>query len=244
MTNPVALATTVWGNGPRRALLLHGLTSAGSTWWRVAEALADRDFTVVAPDMRRHGKSPAGDNLALESHRDDVLMLGGEWDLMIGHSLGGAIAAMIDSASPGFAHKILLEDPAIDSEITASFLDASPEPVAAPTYAQIAAENPKWHARDVEGKLRALIDSGPEVSPQTMADAAPWDTWPNVLAIEVPLMVVAADLEVGSLVTAAVAAALRSRSGTQFVRMAGAGHSPHRDAFDEYFSHLLGFVEG
>ena len=65
MSNPVALATTVWGNGPRRAMLLHGLTSAATTWWRVGPALAALGFTVVAPDLRGHGKSPAGDSLSI-----------------------------------------------------------------------------------------------------------------------------------------------------------------------------------
>ena len=48
MTNPVALSTTVWGDGSRRALLLHGLTSAGSTWWRIAEDLAELGYTALS----------------------------------------------------------------------------------------------------------------------------------------------------------------------------------------------------
>ena len=63
MTMPVALTTSVWGTGPRRALLLHGLSSAGSTWWREAPELADLGFTVVAPDLRAHGTSPKGERL-------------------------------------------------------------------------------------------------------------------------------------------------------------------------------------
>ena len=72
MTKPVALSTTVWGEGPHRALLLHGLTSAGSTWWRLAEDLAKIGYAVVAPDLRGHGTSPAGDDFCrcLLSHRD------------------------------------------------------------------------------------------------------------------------------------------------------------------------------
>ena len=110
MTKPVALSTTVWGRGPRRALLLHGLTSAGSTWWRLGEDLATAGFTTVAPDLRAHGTSPVGDNLSIESYRDDVLLLGGGWDLLVGHLLGGAVAAAVMAANPSFAAKVVLED--------------------------------------------------------------------------------------------------------------------------------------
>ena len=133
MTNPVALATSVWGHGPRRALLLHGLTSSGSTWWRVSEALTERGFTVVAPDLRAHGKSPKGDSVSIESHRDDVLLLGQGWDLLIGHSLGGAIAASVVAASPAFASRVVLEDPAIDSTVTTDFVADSPKLPVSPT---------------------------------------------------------------------------------------------------------------
>ncbi len=100
MTKPVALATTTWGTGPRRALLLHGLTSAGAIWWRVADELVAMGFTVVAPDLRAHGNSPAGDDLTISSYRDDVLLLGDGWDLMIGHSLGGLFGTYVMLTQP------------------------------------------------------------------------------------------------------------------------------------------------
>jgi pimeloyl-ACP methyl ester carboxylesterase len=49
------LALSQWGAGPRRALLLHGLGSSGASWWRIAEALAEREFQVCAPDLRGPG---------------------------------------------------------------------------------------------------------------------------------------------------------------------------------------------
>ncbi|HSK98147.1 MAG TPA: alpha/beta fold hydrolase, partial [Euzebyales bacterium] len=56
---PVALPTLEWGvHGSRRALLLHGLSSAASTWWRIADALAGAGYRVTAPDLRGHGNAP------------------------------------------------------------------------------------------------------------------------------------------------------------------------------------------
>ena len=243
MTQPVALATTVWGDGPRRALLLHGLTSAGSTWWRIADELVGAGFTVVAPDLRGHGASPAGDNLSIESYRDDVLLLGNGWDLMVGHSLGGAVAAAVLAVRPDFAERVVFEDPAIDSDVTARLLAESPEPLAHPTVAALAAENPNWHPRDVELKVEALLACGPDISERTMADGSPWDVWPDVLALEIPGLIVAADPELGALVSDTKGReAVATNTHLEFVLFDGAGHSMHRDAYDRFMPLVREFV--
>ncbi|MDJ0664809.1 MAG: alpha/beta hydrolase [Acidimicrobiia bacterium] len=243
MTNPVALATSVWGNGLRRALLLHGLTSSGPTWWRVGEALAERGFTVVAPDLRAHGMSPKGDSVSIQSHRDDVLLLGRGWDLLIGHSLGGAIAASVVAASSDFAARVVLEDPAIDSTVTTDFVADSPKLPMHPTEAAVAAENPGWDRKDVAIKVEALLACGPHIIERTLGDASPWDIWPDILGSPVPTMIVAADAGVGSLVSAEKEQEVRATAGhLHFERIPGAGHSVHRDAFSEFVDLVEGFA--
>lgn len=242
MTNPVALTTTVWGNGPRRALLLHGLTSAGSTWWRTAAALTEVGFTVVAPDLRGHGASPSGDFMSLDEMGDDVRLLGNGWDLLIGHSLGGAVAAVVIDADPDFAKRVILEDPAIDSNVTARFLEDSP-PLQNPTVAAVAALNPGWLPRDVELKVEALLACGPEIADRVLRDAAPWDVWPWILAADNPMLIVGADTKVGSLVSEEREVEIAANpSATRFVRIPGAGHSMHRDAFDRFFDLVREFT--
>ncbi len=245
MTQPVALATTSWGNGSRRALLLHGLTSSGAVWWRVADELAGMGFTVVAPDLRAHGNSPAGDYLTMDSYRDDVLALGGEWDLLVGHSLGGAIAAAVMAERASFARRVVLEDPAVDSVETARLLADSPEPSAHPTVADIAAEHPDWHPRDVELKVEALLQCGVEGPIRTMEDAAPWDVWPEVLGLQVPTLLLAAAPEQGALVSAEMGVeATQKNRFIDFVLVAGAGHSMHRDSYDQFMAIVQNFVVG
>lgn len=241
MTGTAALATTVTGDGSRRALLIHGLTSAGSTWWRTAEALAGAGFTVTAPDLRGHGSSPKDGSLSIESHRDDILALGGGWDLLLGHSLGGAVAAAVLTEQREFAQRVILEDPAIDSEATAWFLRQTPEPVANPTVQSVAAEHPDWHPHDVELKVEALLACGPRVSERTMQDAAPWDLWPAILALDLPVLIVAADPELGTVVSPEKAAQTADTRQVRVVRLGGAGHSMHRDAFDRFVDLVLDF---
>jgi len=241
MTTPIGVVTKQWGDGRRRALLLHGLTSASTTWWRVGPALATLGFTVVAPDLRGHGASPAGDSLSIESYRDDVLLLGGGWDLLLGHSLGGAIAGAIVEADPGFTRRVIYEDPAADWELASEFVMESADQIGLATVADIAAEHPAWHANDVRYKVEALHACRPDVETRTIADVVPRDLWSVMIDADLPGLVIAADPEVGSLVSAeqeAQAAGHRLR----VIRVAGAGHSVHRDAPEEFMSLVTEFA--
>lgn len=95
-------------------VLLHG----GSARWQwltdVINAFADR-WHVFAPDLRGHGKSShtpwrysdtdfAGDIAAL-------LLFIGEPAILIGHSLGGRIAAMTAVQNPAFVRALVIGDP-------------------------------------------------------------------------------------------------------------------------------------
>jgi pimeloyl-ACP methyl ester carboxylesterase len=117
---PVRLSTLRWGNPDARpaALLLHGLTSAAGTWWRVASDLAAAGWSVTAPDLRGHGASPRTTRYALHDYAADVAALrpegGGAWDLVVGHSLGGAITTAVAEADPRWTASAVLLDPVLD----------------------------------------------------------------------------------------------------------------------------------
>lgn len=237
------LATLSWGNGPRRALLLHGLSSNAASWWRLGPDIADLGYTVVAPDLRAHGESPPGDDLSIPSYRDDVLELGDHWDLLLGHSLGGTIAVAGIASRPDLADSLILEDPAIDSVGTARLLAESPEPVAAPAYDTIAAAHPDWYPRDVEIKVESLRQCGVEGVTRTMNDASPWDVWPDILAVGVPTLLVAADPARGALVSPELGTAAKmSNRLIEFVLIEGAGHSVHRDSYEAFLPHVRRFA--
>ncbi|MGZ6827500.1 MAG: alpha/beta fold hydrolase, partial [Mycobacteriales bacterium] len=84
-----------WGTGPRSALLVHGFSDDATTWWQVGPALADRGFTVLAPDLRGHGLSPRGGGYALADLAADLVdTLPTGVELAVGHSLGAAVLAL------------------------------------------------------------------------------------------------------------------------------------------------------
>lgn len=97
------------GSGPA-LLLIHGLGSSASDWTAQMDAFADR-FTVIAPDLRGHGKSDkprgpysmaqfAGDLSALlRSLRIDSAHV-------VGLSLGGGIAFQIAVQEPAIVRSL------------------------------------------------------------------------------------------------------------------------------------------
>lgn len=100
------LETTLVGNGPRRIGLVHGLGGDASTWEPFIEQLrAAGEVTVFAPDLRGHGRSPRADSWSLAEFADDVVeTLPQGLDVVVGHSLGGAVlAAAVERLRPGHA---------------------------------------------------------------------------------------------------------------------------------------------
>ena len=98
------------------AVLLHGVTGHGARWRRTAESfLADR--SVLAPDLRGHGRSPHEPPWTVERHVADVLALldaeGVERTDLVGHSYGGMIALHLARTAPRRVRRLLLLDPAI-----------------------------------------------------------------------------------------------------------------------------------
>ena len=80
-------------------LLLHGLTANGACWGPVARHL-EGDFDVVMPDARGHGRSSApARGYRYEDHAADVIALiaalGLGQPFLLGHSMGGMIAALV-----------------------------------------------------------------------------------------------------------------------------------------------------
>jgi pimeloyl-ACP methyl ester carboxylesterase len=107
----VQLRVRTWGTGARTALLVHGLSDDSETWWRVGPALADLGFTVLAPDLRGHGRSGRADGYAFTDFAQDLIdTFPVEVDLALGHSLGAITLAL--AAGRLQPRRTVLVDPA------------------------------------------------------------------------------------------------------------------------------------
>jgi pimeloyl-ACP methyl ester carboxylesterase len=99
------------GSGPA-VLLLHGIGDSSESWVPVMADLA-RHHTVVAPDLLGHGGSdkPRADySVAAYANgmRDLLTVLGIESATVVGHSLGGGVAAQLAYQYPERCERLVL----------------------------------------------------------------------------------------------------------------------------------------
>ena len=100
-----------WGDPTApRVVCLHGVTSHGRHFARLAERLATR-FHVVAPDLLGHGDSPYEPPWSIEQHLTAVAQSVSDPAILIGHSFGGRLAFELAARRP--VDRLVLLDPAI-----------------------------------------------------------------------------------------------------------------------------------
>jgi len=237
----VALGTMRWGDGPRKILLLHGISSNAAGWWRVAPALAEAGWQVTAADLRGHGTSPIGSEYSFDAYAADVMALSSGWDAVLGHSLGGAVAVTAAARDPGWTAGLVLQDPALllpeadYDEIVAVLLADLDGPA---TEAEIAAESPRWHPTDVRIKREALCQTSAAVVRCTLEQNAPWNLLEPSVALDIPTVVLGSDPDEGGIVPVTIGEWLAgSNPKVDYRMLAGAGHSAHREA-DGYGAYL------
>jgi pimeloyl-ACP methyl ester carboxylesterase len=99
------------GEGPA-LLLVHGIGDSSDTWRPVFDQLARR-YTVIAPDLLGHGRSekPRADYTIAgfaNGMRDLLAVLGVERVTVLGHSLGGGVAAQFAYQFPERCERLVL----------------------------------------------------------------------------------------------------------------------------------------
>jgi pimeloyl-ACP methyl ester carboxylesterase len=190
-------------------LLLHSLAAHGHWWDWVAPLLAQR-LDVMALDFRGHGGSDhaADGRYGFDDYVDDVVAalaaLGGDPPLMIGHSMGGYIAARLAARHPT----------RVAGAVIADILTAWPDDFAqfarrqaerpATAFASVAAAGERFKLapsdpRTPPDRVRHLGETGVVARPTGDWTYAfdrrvflhpPVDPWPFLAQIAVPALVV------------------------------------------------------
>lgn len=136
-------------------VLLHGWCDDADSWRHNLPALSARHRCIV-PEMRGHGRSGMPNDHAFftEALAGDVVAIceaaGVVRPLVIGHSFGGVLAAMIADRSPGFARGVVV----IDQPLEVASLGAQLAPMAE------FIRNPASHLAFREGFKRSLMPEG------------------------------------------------------------------------------------
>ncbi len=238
------------------SVLVHGVTGWHRTWWRVGPALAAQGWRVVAVDLPGHGHSPPIDGtVTMQQLAAEVLevidALDGVVDLLVGHSLGGAVSIELAAARPDRVRRLVVEDPPainraedvawlynLEREIGAARTDFESE------VRRTREQNPDWLAedarQDVEGK--ALADGSGIVASYRA------DIGNRVLSLlprlHVPTLLLLAD-EDRSVFPPNARRQLAGRlPDTIETVVLDAGHCIHRDRFDEYVAAVVDWSGG
>ncbi|WP_067538183.1 alpha/beta fold hydrolase [Nocardia crassostreae] len=212
----------VSGDGEPTLCLLHGLGARWQTFRLLMRALGP-GWNIYAPDLRGHGRSDwVAGHYALADFAADIEQFVTEVIagpvVLVGHSMGGWISAMVAAARPELVRGVVIVDSAL--------YRMSPEqreamvPYARPNHAMrsiavsLRLADPELNQRWVEGRNQR------EQDPDEMLSR-----------LRCPVLLVQGDQAAGALMTPAhVRRALSRLAHGSHVFVPGAGHAVHSDA--------------
>jgi pimeloyl-ACP methyl ester carboxylesterase len=266
------LATRAFQDGadPSRplAVLVHGVTSSSRTWWRVGPALARRGFRVLAVDLRGHGASPrpvaglvaaglAADVAETVADATGVAEVPAPSpavppvDLLVGHSLGALVALELVTARPGFARRLLLEEPpgpnSVDWVGLADGMEADRRRAVEDPEAlrrDLEAENPRWPPGEAERRVADLADCNATAIAAALRPGVPFDLAGLLAAARLPILLLLADEALGSSLTGVDRKAAMVAAGDGATRVLPSGHSIHRETLEAWLAALDAWLAG
>jgi pimeloyl-ACP methyl ester carboxylesterase len=247
------------GTARGRVVLLHGMMSTAATFWRVGPALAARGWVVDALDLPGHGDSPRADRpLDLDALVEEAAgRLGGPVDLLVGHSLGGAVAVVLAGRDPRAARALVLEDPPSRSReghaaLLADGVEADARLVRSDRQRLVRRErdaSPTWADEDVEHSVDGIAAADTAALAAGLRGEREWDLPAMVAAVRVPLLVLAAREGAGLVEAGGSALQGRAREAVRaqlppdrFVVLDG-GHCLHRDLPARWVEVVGGFAD-
>jgi pimeloyl-ACP methyl ester carboxylesterase len=228
------------------AVLIHGVTSSSRIWWRVGPALAERGYRVLAVDLRGHGASPRTEpGLVLADLAGDVAeTVEGPVDLLVGHSLGALVALQLVSSDPGFARRLVLEDPpanSIDWAGLAAAVEADTRLAATDPAAlrrDLEAANPAWPPGEAERRVADLADCDGRAIAAAFRAGVPFDLPALLAAAPLPTLLLLADEALGSLLTGLDRKAAIEALPNGSAQVLPAAHNVHREALGPWLAAL------
>ncbi len=263
----VGLSVLEAGEGGRPLLLVHGFTGAKEDFADHVDALAERGWWTVAPDLRGHGASfqptdEAGYSLA--HFADDLLALveALAWErlVLLGHSMGGMAAQVAAVARPKVLDGLILMDTghgpvtSVDRDLAVmgqsivreggmpavkEVLDAMAEdaPLTTPANERVLRERPGYR----EFGDRKFLSSSPAMYAAMLLELLDQDDRLDALAaLDVDTLVIVGEQDEPFLADSARMADAIPRA--RQVVIPDAGHSPQFENPDAWLDALLDFL--
>ncbi|CAA9355005.1 MAG: hypothetical protein AVDCRST_MAG72-1725 [uncultured Nocardioidaceae bacterium] len=243
-------------------LLLHGLTDAGAGWADAVEAWG-RQYSLLVVDQRGHGESPRFTADQLAAHPGEVMVedvIGileqvGESPVVIGHSLGGAVALDVGARRPDLVRALVLEDPAPRSPGEAQRDPGRGKEFLAGIQGSLEAEDdeallrhrralhPDWSETELRTTGRA--EQQMDLDYLTHGDHKPGAEWPELFtALIVPTLVVSGDDQDEVCVDHEMEQGIEElgNPNVRVVRIRGSGHCIRREQPAKYHQIVSDFL--
>lgn len=234
---------------------LHGLTDSGEGWPEAVAHWQDR-YAIVAVDQRGHGGSPRFTAEQLAAHPgdalvDDAIALLEQLDrpVVVGHSLGGAVALVAAVRRPELVRALVLEDPAPlgpqepqrseerGVEYRAGIEDSRRAPDDEALMEVRRKQHPDWPESEllVTGRAEQLMDAD-FLARGDWKPSMPWTE--SFTRLRVPTLVVSGDRPDDICVTDDMAARVRDLRNpfVTIVRIPDSGHCIRREQPHSYYS--------
>jgi pimeloyl-ACP methyl ester carboxylesterase len=262
-----------WGGPATPAVLLHGLGASSQHYEPLAPVLIEAGWQAHALDFRGHGHSDhVPGTYTIEHYAADVeayLEALGSPAVVIGHSLGGAVAVYLAGARPDLVLGVFAEDPPLYHGQPGAMEGSAYVPAFTATRDAIAELR---HGDDPEPGIRALLDArqspgggrwADSVSPEAYearvqsylrCDTGTWDSaitgesiagWDPDRPVTVPLTIVRADSSLGPALTADDADRFRlANPQAEVIEIFGAPHGirEHLATAPRYIDELTRFL--
>lgn len=244
------------GTGGRRLALIHGFTQSGQTWGPVGAALAER-FRILALDAPGHGRS-AGMEVGLVEGAEmmaDVVAAAGGPASWLGYSMGGRFALHVAVQRPAVVERLVLvsatagiDDPderqarrRSDEALAARLEDEGLEPFLRWWLSQALFASLPPEAAELGGRLDGSA-AGLASSLRRAGTGQQQPLWERLRAIDVPVLVVAGELDVKYRELAhRLERSIGANAAVEVI--AGAGHACHLERPDRFVEVVSGWLD-
>ncbi len=243
-------------------VFVHGLTDSGEGWPGAAAHWQDR-YSILSFDQRGHGQSPRFTAEERAGHPGDVLVDDlvallaqlGEAPVLVGHSLGGAVALAAAVRRPDLVRALVLEDPAaLRPEEEQQSADRGKQLVAglsgsleAPDDESLFEARRRQHPDWPEDELLVTGRAEQQVDREFLAlgDFKPSVRWPELLeGLITATLLVTGDQDV--VVDASVEEVIEKADNPNLTlaRVGGAGHCIRRERPERFYELVDEFLAG
>ena len=107
-----------WGDPQKPPVILLHALACHSGWWKWVAPYLEKDYYVIAPDLRGHGQSPWADSYLFDDYARDIEDIANKLDrpyAIVGHSMGGYVGLKVASREVRPPYALLVADMKIDS---------------------------------------------------------------------------------------------------------------------------------